>query len=398
MNRPLSILLLEPYFGGSHRAWALGWQTHSRHRIELLTLPSQFWKWRMQGGAVTLARMANEYLSQHTVDLIVATDMLNLATLRALLHRHDIPVVLYLHENQLTYPQNMRQQHGWRYGFVNYISALAADKLLFNSHFHLESFFATLPNMLKHFGDHNEPDTVAWLQGRAQVLPLGLSLQLFDAARPPATLSALPEQSDGDVLPPDRAREDTGLARSPIILWNHRWEEEKNPRAFFDALYRLQSDGIEFRVVIAGENVRQEPTEFLQAQQRLAERVLHFGMVARFEDYAGWLWQADYVVSASYQDFFGIAVAEAMYCECIPVLPNRLNYPSLVPRQLHDACLYPRGGLYHRLKAHLTGEYDIIDRQNVRSAVARYDWQVMVPHYDDAMEQLVADGIRQKLP
>ncbi len=29
---------------------------HSEHQIDLLTLPARFWKWRMHGGAVTLAR------------------------------------------------------------------------------------------------------------------------------------------------------------------------------------------------------------------------------------------------------------------------------------------------------------------------------------------------------
>ncbi len=45
----MNILLLEPYFGGSHRAWAEGYARHSGHRIDLLTLPASFWKWRMQG-------------------------------------------------------------------------------------------------------------------------------------------------------------------------------------------------------------------------------------------------------------------------------------------------------------------------------------------------------------
>ena len=42
--------------GGSHQAWAEGYAAHSAHMVELLTLPARFWKWRMHGGAVTLAR------------------------------------------------------------------------------------------------------------------------------------------------------------------------------------------------------------------------------------------------------------------------------------------------------------------------------------------------------
>jgi hypothetical protein len=41
----MRILLIEPYFGGSHKAWAQGYVTHSRHDVTLLTLPARFWKW-----------------------------------------------------------------------------------------------------------------------------------------------------------------------------------------------------------------------------------------------------------------------------------------------------------------------------------------------------------------
>jgi len=54
-NLAVNILLLEPYCSGSHRAWAEGYVAHSRHDVTLLALPTRFWKWRMQGGAVTLA-------------------------------------------------------------------------------------------------------------------------------------------------------------------------------------------------------------------------------------------------------------------------------------------------------------------------------------------------------
>ena len=51
----MKILLLEPYCGGSHQAWAQGYAANSRHDVTLLGLPARFWKWRMQGGALTLA-------------------------------------------------------------------------------------------------------------------------------------------------------------------------------------------------------------------------------------------------------------------------------------------------------------------------------------------------------
>jgi hypothetical protein len=100
----MKIWLVEPYLTGSHEAWAEGYQAHSRHQVRLLTLPGRFWKWRMQGGAITLARRAVSL--DELPDLILASDMLNLPVFLALSGGRlaGIPVALYFHENQLTYP------------------------------------------------------------------------------------------------------------------------------------------------------------------------------------------------------------------------------------------------------------------------------------------------------
>lgn len=362
----MRVLLIEPYYGGSHRAWVDGYHQHTHHDIALLTLPAQFWKWRMQGGAVTLARMVHE--QNLRPDVILASDMFNLATFRALTHTLNCPILMYFHETQLTYPQNSRQKHGWQYGFVNYISALAADAVYFNSRYHRDAFFAILPNMLKHFGDYNELETVNALRRKSDVLSLGLDLKRYDAF-------AAPSRSD----------------EPPIILWNHRWEEEKDPDALFHALYRLADEGIAFRVAITGENFRRQPMEFEAARDRLGDRVIQYGFMPDFARYARLLWQADYVVSTANQDFFGGAVAEAIYCGCVPVLPNRLNYPDLLPESAHEACLYPHSALYWRLRSFLTGE-TTVDTSPLRQYIAQFDWTYMAPIYDGTISSLAITG------
>ena len=52
------ILLISPYHGGSHRAWATGYQQYSQHQVQLLTLPARF------GGADALKAMAGHVLAQ----------------------------------------------------------------------------------------------------------------------------------------------------------------------------------------------------------------------------------------------------------------------------------------------------------------------------------------------
>ena len=371
----MKIILIEPYFGGSHQVWAEGYQRYSEHQVMLLTLPAQFWKWRMQGGAVTLARLFTELVVEGDFqpDLILASDMFDLSTFRALTRQHtlNIPIALYFHESQLTYPQNKRQSHGWRYAFTNYVSALAADQVFFNSAYHLKAFFENLPRMLKHFADFNELETVDLLREKSSVLALGLDLRRF------YTHHTATSQE---------------VNQPPLLLWNHRWEEEKNPRALFEVLYRLMDDGVAFRIAITGENVRQAPKEFAEARDKLGNRVVQFGYMESFADYARLLWQADYVISTARQEFFGGAVAEAIYCGCIPILPKRLNYPNVVPSVVHGSCLYPKDkGLYYLLRRHLSGEFQV-DTAPLRMHIAQFDWSVLAPRYDSAFETLLGQS------
>jgi len=152
----VDIWLVEPYYAGSHRMWADGYRARSRHRVRLLTLPGRFWKWRMQGGAVTLARKASRF--NKPPGLILASDMLNLPLFLALASPRlaGVPVVLYFHENQLTYPLQPGEKRDLHYGFINWASALRADAACFNSAYHREAFLEELPRLLKHFPDYTE--------------------------------------------------------------------------------------------------------------------------------------------------------------------------------------------------------------------------------------------------
>ena len=100
----MKILLVEPYYTGSHKQWAEGYQKYSRHQINILSMKGQFWKWRMHGGAVTIARRFKDMKWQP--DLILATDMLDLSTFLALSRKksYGISTAIYFHENQLAYP------------------------------------------------------------------------------------------------------------------------------------------------------------------------------------------------------------------------------------------------------------------------------------------------------
>ncbi len=362
----LHLLLLAPYCGGSHRAWAEGYRSHSQHRVTLLSLPARFWKWRMQGGAVTLAKRARDLGPRP--DLILASDMLNLPAFLALTRDilADVPTALYCHENQLTYPFPPGEKRDLTYGMINWLSMLSADRVFFNSRYHLDDWFDALPNMLKHFPDYTHLHLIDDVRARASVLPVGCDLRRLDAV-------PRPERSD----------------RPPLILWNQRWEYDKDPQAFFRALHALDETGMDFRVAIAGRSYRQTAPEFEAARDRLGDKVVHFGY-AEAEAYQRLLRGADVVVSTAIHEFFGVSVVEAIYAGCFPVLPNRLSYPELIPKSYHSACLYDGfEDLLARLRWALT---DLSDARAVaaelRPTVACFDWGAMAPAYDRELERV----------
>ena len=72
----MNILYIEPYYSGSHKKWIDSYQKYSNHTIDILSLPGNKWKWRMHGGAVTLA---NDFMNyDKKLDLILCSDFLNL--------------------------------------------------------------------------------------------------------------------------------------------------------------------------------------------------------------------------------------------------------------------------------------------------------------------------------
>jgi glycosyltransferase involved in cell wall biosynthesis len=367
----MNVLLLEPYSTGSHARWAAGYRKYSRHRVDLLELSGVYWKWRMHGGAVTLARRFMD--SDLSPDLIVATDMLDLTTFQALTRRRTagIPMAVYFHENQLSYPwsptdRDVAQNRDSHYGFINYATAMAADAVYFNSSYHLGSFFEEVVGLLKHFPDHNELGTVERLRSRSSVLRLGMELRRFD------------RYADG--VPGG-----TGPG-GPLIVWNHRWEYDKNPDEFFAALRTLARDGVPFRLAVLGESFSRIPVVFLKAKEALGERVVQFGFVESADDYGRWLQSSDIAPVTSHQDFFGASVVEAVYCGCRPLLPKRLAYPELIPEENWEEVFYDGHEQFlGRLREMLTGA--AAPDEGLRTAMLRFDWEAMAPLYDRAFER-----------
>lgn len=378
----MNVLALEPWYGGSHKAFLDGLMKSSRHEFNAVTMTARFWKWRMHGGAVTMARKAEELVAKgHSPDVIFATDMVNVPAFLAFTRRFfsDVPVVLYMHENQLTYPLLENQKRDYTYAYINYLSCLAADRVIFNSQFHFDEFMEALPRLLRQFPDYTHLKTAAEIRERCSVLHLGMKLYDHDKYATDFTQHAW-----GPGMQP------------PIVLWNQRWEYDKNPEAFFRLMNRLDDAGYSFRLILAGEHFEVLPVEFERAFERYAERILHYGYAEDFAEYSKLLHRADIVISTSIHEFFGIAMLEAIYCGCHPLLPNRLSYPELVPTPLHRPLLHAPilykddDDLFATMKKILSGKEKPLPLSTLKGIPKHLEWRHHVDRYDDLLEEVGA--------
>jgi glycosyltransferase involved in cell wall biosynthesis len=297
--------------------------------------------------------------------------MTNLPAFLALTRRGlgSVPTVLYMHENQLTYPLPPGVKRDLTYGAIQHLSTLVADRVCFNSDYHLRAWFDELPRLLKHFPDYTHLETIGAARAKSRVLPVGCDLKRYD------------KYLSGEI---DRERD--RQAQPPLILWNQRWEFDKDPATMLAALYALADEGVPFRVALAGENFRIQPAEFAEARERLGTRLIHFGYAESEAEYARLLWDADVVLSTAVHEFFGVSVVEAVYCGAAPVLPNRLSYPELIPSEHHARCLYDDfAGLLARLRAFLTRA---APSPELRHAMTRFAWSELGPVYDDLLQEV----------
>ncbi len=365
------VLIIEPFFAGSHKNWIEGLQKNSGFKIEVLSLSGRHWKWRMHGAAVTLAKKYEEL--GYSPDLIIASDMLDVTTFQALTRSktYDIPFVLYFHENQLTYPwspsdEDKALQRDNHYSFINYTSALSVDSVLFNSNYHKTSFLNALPKFLKSFPDYNNLDTIKEIEKKSKVLHLGLDLRSFD-----------------------QYRENKNLDQLPTILWNHRWEYDKNPRDFFDVLKMVKEKGCSFNLIVLGEQYSKVPYEFEKAKQEFKDEIIHWGYVERFEDYANWLWRTDILPVTSNQDFFGISVVEAIYCNTYPILPNRLSYLEHLPEADQTIYVYSTKYELEEKLIQAIKNIELTRSFNLQSFIRKYDWSDIIKEYDRCFAEII---------
>ncbi len=366
----MHVLALQPYDTGAHRAFLEGWRRNSRHTFDVLALPGRHFKWRMRQAPIDLAQQT-ETLVQSGLgwDALWCTSMLDLATCRGLCPAvARLPAAVYFHENQLTYPTRYADQRDLHFGLTQMMSALAAIAsckqtdvpcVWWNSAYNRDSFLEALDALLHSMPDHRPTRAVQQIRDASAVVYPGID--------------------------PIEA-EPSGRDAPPILIWAARWEHDKAPELFFEALDELKCRGVEFRVSVIGQQFAEYPACFDVARERFADRIVRWGYQPSRAAYAEALKEADIVVSTAKHEFFGLAVAEAVSAGCVPMLPGALAYPEV----------WGDAAVYHDQSA--TGIADAIERAlarcdtDVSQTAGRFAWARIAPQIDNAIESIVCLG------
>lgn len=304
----MKILLLSAYDATSHRYWREGLvQNLGDHQWTVATLPARHFSWRIRGNSLTFAHM--DRIRRGQFDLIIATSMTDLATLKGLVPTlGHVPAIVYFHENQFDYPVRRDNPHQVDRQLTTIYTALAATRLVFNSEYNRRTFFTGAKALLAKMPDGVPGDAITKLSQRSSVIPVALSEFCFRA---------------------------NTAGRPRTIVWNHRWEYDKGVLLLQQVLIELVKSAEPFVFHLLGEPfhtrepVMQENLDLLARHGRLGKT----GFIEERDQYLSLLASCHVVLSTALHEFQGISVQEAMATGCIPIVPDRLVYPEYVMAQ-----------------------------------------------------------------
>ncbi len=300
-------LLLSPYDAVSHRYWRqrlLDVMVAESLETTVVTLPARYFSWRFRGNSLTLSQ--DERLSRK-YDLIIATSMTDFATLRGLQPAiGSVPSILYFHENQFAYPDNQPERQVERQ-ITSIYSALAADRLVFNTRFNQQTFLAGVSRLLAKLPDGVPPGVDEMLAAKSSVISVPIDIM------------------------PERQPSEIGRSQPLSIVWNHRWEHDKGLVELKKIVAGLVAQNQPFKFHLIGQQFRIEPQEIAEIKALLGDRLGYLGFVQERQEYLELLARSHVVLSTARHEFQGIAVLEAMAAGARPVVPDDLAYRELIP-------------------------------------------------------------------
>ncbi|MEM7559431.1 MAG: DUF3524 domain-containing protein [Planctomycetota bacterium] len=385
------LLVLEPFGGVSHASLYRGWSKYSRHEFTALELPAVHWKWRSRHASLSLALQANELSEQgKCFDAVFCNDMLNLPEWRGFAcdELAFLPALTYFHENQFTYPLAEGQTRDYHFAYTNILSLIASEATWFNSQFHLSEFQQAAIAWLRKMPDFKHADLLESALSEAVVLPPGID-------PPPAPVSQRVSSQNG-----------TKDSSRPVRLgWVSRWEHDKRPDVFVKAVEQLLESGIDFELILLGQQFTQKPASLQHLLDIAESRVLHAGFAESKEECWSWLVKMDFVISTADHEFLGIGICEAIAAGARPVLPDKLAYPEVLELEQNpsrscffyeaalerdaDGCSVTARNLVNCLLDQLENQEP---HERPALDVTKYFWQDLARRYDEQIEKVLSQA------
>ncbi|XP_055695218.1 glycosyltransferase-like domain-containing protein 1-like [Lutzomyia longipalpis] len=332
METLAKILVIEPFYGGSHKQLLdTIFEGINPAEYNLFSLPAKKWHWRARTSALYFSQVIPQ---DHEYSILFTCSVLNLAELLGI--RPDLvkcKKIIYFHENQLVYPIREIKERDCQYGLNQIMTCLAADEIIFNSFFNRTSFLDNINPILNIQPDLKLKFIREKIEPKCEVIYFPVKFHRMPKQRSP--------------------RDDRGLH----LIWPHRWEHDKNPQLLTETLLELNKRQVSFRASILGETFHTIPDCFEDIQAKLGDKLVHFGYLDR-EEYFKALLTGDIVISTAGHEFYGVSMLEATYCGCMPIAPNKLVYPEIYPKEnlyntsnqlikmLYNWCKNPE--LFHR--------------------------------------------------
>lgn len=299
------ILVLSAYQAASHRLW-IDQLVDGFPEIEwrVLSLPARHFHWRIRSNPLSWY-LGGEAAGAGTPDLILATSMTDLATFKGLFHKRlgNVPAIVYFHENQFAYPVTPGASDTVEPAMVNLYSALAADRVVFNSDYNRRSFLDGAKRFLSRIRERLPLEGLQDIRDKSEVIPVPVRDAFFAC---------------GANAPVDPAR----------LVWNHRWEYDKGPDTLVAAVSWLAEQGVAFRLELAGQRFRRAPGSLTGLVRRFGRQHVRDAGYLDETDYVSFISRGGIVLSTALHEFQGLAVMEATAAGCTPLVPDRLVYPE----------------------------------------------------------------------
>ncbi|XP_042716823.2 tRNA-queuosine alpha-mannosyltransferase isoform X8 [Chrysemys picta bellii] len=364
----MSILLIEAFYGGSHKQLADLLQEEIEECV-LYTLPAKKWHWRARTAALYFMQTVPANANYR---ILFASSVLNLTELIAL--RPDfgkLKKVLYFHENQLTYPVQKCQERDFQYGYNQILSCLVADIVVFNSAFNMESFLTSIGKFLKLIPDHRPKDLEKIIRPKCQVLHFPIRFPDVSRFMPEHKLAHLEKitgfrgnedtylfrclpfqqkyRATGSLMKTSSSSPESGLCEAQSGLCTTQQERLQYPLTSLEKLNKSKASASTNQEVPCQEDkqhVTFNPCNLLSGTD-YQQRPLHI------------VWPHRWI--------------EAVYCGCYPLCPNALVYPEIFPAEY----LYSTPEQLFKRLQNFCKRPDIVRKHLYKGEMDQFSWAAL---------------------